>query len=45
VKEFYGHKFEGILESPVVCSFNIEGDELILEYDDNDIWKFWKKSE
>lgn len=36
-------KFEGILVSPVVCSFELKGDKLILTYDDDDTWEFQKK--
>lgn len=35
-------KFEGILVSPVVCSFELKGEKLILKYDDDDTWEFQK---
>lgn len=35
-------KFEGILVSPVVCSFELKGDKLILKDDDDDTWEFQK---
>lgn len=35
-------KFDGILVSPIACSFEIEGDELFLSYKNKDMWKFKK---
>lgn len=35
-------KFEGILVSPIVCSFETDGDELTLSYKDKDAWQFRK---
>lgn len=35
-------KFEGILVSPVVCTFSISDNTLTLVYDEDDIWEFEK---
>ena len=35
-------KFEGILVSPIVCSFDTDGEELTLIYKNRDEWKFGK---
>lgn len=35
-------KFEGILVSPIVCSFETDGDELILSHKNKDTWQFRK---
>lgn len=35
-------KFEGILVSPIVCSFETDGNELTLSYKNKDTWQFRK---
>lgn len=35
-------KFEGMLVSPIVCTFELDGDTLTLIYEEDEIWEFHK---